>query len=85
MFFLKGEVSELTRQLFFPGKKSCGTKIVSHQSISNLNGAIARLANWDQKISCEFFEIKMKKFRKSMKPEGGLLEKCSKMLQNTVK
>ena len=40
---------------------------MSHQSISDLNGAIASLADWDQQISCEFFEIKMKTFRKSMK------------------
>ena len=68
--WLKGEVSELTRSRKIFRKFRDGTKIVSHQSISNLNGAIARLANWDQKISCEFFEIKMKKFRKSMKHKG---------------
>ena len=42
----------------------------SHQPISDLNGAIASLVDWGQKISCEFFEIKMKKFRKSMKHKG---------------
>ena len=45
-------------------------QIVSFQSISDLNGAIASLADWGQKISCEFFEIKMKKFRKIMKHKG---------------
>ena len=43
------------------------TKIMSHQSISDLNSAIASLADWGQKISSKFVELKMKKFRKSMK------------------
>ena len=46
------------------------SKIVSFQSISDLNGAIASLADWGQKISCEFFEIKMKKVRKSLEHKG---------------
>ena len=54
------------------------SKIVSFQSISDLNGAIASLADWGQKISCEFFEIKMKKFRKSMKHKGLVSNPCSK-------
>ena len=51
---------------------------MSFQSISDLNGAIASLADWGQKISCEFFEIKMKKFRKSMKHKGLVSNPCSK-------
>ena len=85
ILLVKGRGLRTLETLFFSGKKRVGTQIVSHQSISNLNGAIARLAHWDQKISCGFFEIKMKKFRKSMNHGGGLLEKCSKMLKNTVK
>ena len=48
----------LHKKLFVHG----ASKIRSFQSISDLNGAIACLADWGQKISCEFFEIKMKKF-----------------------
>ena len=55
-----------------------GTQIVSFQSISDLNGAIASLADWGNKISCEFFEIKLKKFRKSMKHKGLVSNPCSK-------
>ena len=51
---------------------------MSFQSISDLNGAIASLADWGQKISCEIFEIKMKKFRKSMKHKGLVSNPCSK-------
>ena len=51
---------------------------MSFQSISDLNGAIASLSDWDQKISCEFFEIKMKTFRKSMK------HKIYNVIQNPV-
>ena len=51
---------------------------MSFQSISDLSSAIASLADWGQKISCEFFEIKMKKFRKSMKHKGLVSNPCSK-------
>ena len=51
---------------------------MSFQSISDLNGAIASLADWGQEISCEFFEIKMEKFRKSMKHKGLSSNPCSK-------
>ena len=40
------------------------TRFVSFQSISDLSGAIASLADCGPQISCEFFEIKMEKFRK---------------------
>ena len=60
------------------GRASNHSNIVSFQSISDLNGAIASLADWGQKISCEFFEIKMKKFRKSMKHKGLVSNPCSK-------
>ena len=59
-------------------KKFGRTKIVSFQSISDLNGAIASLADWGQKISCGFFEIKMKKVRKHMKHNGLGSNPCSK-------
>ena len=51
---------------------------MSFQSISDLNGAIASLADWNQNISCEFFDIKMKKVRKSMKHKGLVSNPCSK-------
>ena len=51
---------------------------MNFQSISDLNGAIASLADWGQKKSCEFFEIEMKKFRKSMKHKGLVSNSCSK-------
>ena len=60
--------------LFAPLK----SKIVSFQSISDLNGAIASLADWGQKISFEFFEIKLKKFRKSIKHKGLVSNTCWK-------
>ena len=47
--------------VFYNVKNTGRTNIVSYQSISDLNGAIASLAEWGQKISCEFFEIKVKK------------------------
>ena len=50
---------------------------MSFQPISDLNGAIACLADWVQKISREFFEIKMKKFRKSMEHKGLVSNSCS--------
>ena len=43
---------------------------MSFQSISDLNGAIAYLDLCGQTFSCEFFEIKMGKFCKSMKHKG---------------
>ena len=54
------------------------TQIVSFQSISDLSGAIASLADWGQKISCAFSEIKMEKFRKSIKHKGLVSNPCSK-------
>ena len=51
---------------------------MSHQSISDLNGAIASLVDWGKKISCEFFEIKVKKFRKIMKYKGLVSNPSSK-------
>ena len=51
---------------------------MSFQSISDLNGAIASLADWGQKISREFFEIKMNKVRKSLKHKGLVSNPCSK-------
>ena len=51
---------------------------MNFQSISDLNSAIASLADWGQKISFEFFEIKLKKFRKSIKHKGLVSNSCSK-------
>ena len=51
---------------------------MSFQSISDLNGAIASLADWGQKIWCEFFEIKIKNIRKIMKHKGLVSNPCSK-------
>ena len=51
---------------------------MSFQSISDLNSAIASLADWGHKISWEFFEMKMKKFRKCMKHKGSISNPCSK-------
>ena len=51
---------------------------MSFQSISNLNGAIASLAGWEQKMPCKFFEIKMSKFRKTMKQKGLISNSFSK-------